>query len=938
MKTFKNIKTLFTGLFLAGTLLLSGCPGAEGGIDLPATSGGGNSGRTTEVPAELQLANINVFYANDGTRHNLINFNNPKSGAFTADDVENGEVKGRIVIEAEAKDPEVSILITWNNEGATGEKSGGMTSAAAGAATVENMPLPAGGYPLTVNVKTSKDAKSYTTVITLKAPGADASLKTLSVTKTGDTDTELLPDLGLGGGDDETFWPYVYDYAIVFKDAGDAKAALKITAEAASADSVITLTQDGNSITNPTNPAPPNASAALLSGGDGSPDGEDPDPSPAPASETEKRQYSWNVNVGDAGKAPSEIALTVTNGDVINRYWILLVPPPDTSMNEAYLSLLDFRYGNGSPAVPNFNGDVQTYNVEAPQSETTVSLKECAARGNGRADITYKTVNRETGETVGAGEQTINSLPASLTLPIAGETELVVTVTVTVPDHDDRTMVYTVKFRKSENLSAYRGTYTLTVDGTSKAASALVAVTADNTEHTATIETGTKNWSVAIDKKLGAPVKFAVMYKTSAEDSMSYRTSITAPGGSSKTGISLTFSVAGSSAGSGENNYLYVQNAEQLKTLGVAGNQNKNYYLANDIDLTTLTSDWNGPRGYAGKFNGNGKTITLELTKTEGDTGLFDQLGDGAVIENLNVVVSSPDGGLLMTAKSHFGGVVGGILSGNTTIRGVSVKGVLEYADLPSTGFLLVGALIGEVVENKTATVLVENCEADIDITVNATGIDEAFMIGVGGLIGKTSSEGNGQTVTIKNCRTGGKITINSDKGDIFAGGIDGTEGKGGRSEEKIAAKLIMENCYSSMDISVNITGQLASHVTAGGGLIGQLYNSNTGSTIKNNIALNPKVLVTSNNTSKFGSGRIVGRNSSSGTFPKDENYALSTMLTGAGSGAEAADSLLNGKGKTAAYLSESSTWNGLGFTTDNWDFTGLDIAKGVYPKLKKKN
>ncbi|MDR2660039.1 MAG: hypothetical protein LBC27_08660 [Spirochaetaceae bacterium] len=937
MKTFKNIKTLLSGFFLAGTLLLSGCPGAEGGIDLPATSGGGNSGRTG-VPEALQLNYINVFYANDSTRQNLISFNS-QSGEFKANDVD--ELKGAIAIEAEAKDPEVSILITWNNEGATGQKSGSMPSAEAGLATVENMPPPTGGYPLTVNVKTSKDTKSYTTVIALKAPGADASLANLFVTKADNTDTELLPNLGLGG--EETFWPYVYDYAIVFKDAGDANAELKITAEAASADSVITLTQDGNIITNPTNPAPPNASAALLRGGDEDPETETetPEPSPAPASETEKRQYSWNVNVGKKGTAPSEIALTVENGDVINRYWILLVPPPDTTIEEAYLSLLNFRYGNGSPAITNFNANVQTYTVEAPQSETTVLLQECAAMGSGQAAITYKTVNRETGETVGGSEGTIaiSSLPASLTLPIAGETELVVTVTVTVPAHADRTMIYTVNFRKSQNLSAYSGTYTLTVGGTATAATALVAVTADNAEHTATITKGTKNWSVAIDKELGAPVKFAVMYKTSPDDSISYRTSITAPGG--KDGIILTFSVTGSSAGSGENNSLYVQTAAQLKSLEEAANKTQNYYLANDIDLTEL--DWTGPSDYSGKFNGNGKTIKLELSNKEGYTGLFNSLGDGAEIENLNVVVSTKAdtdaGEITMTGASHFGGVIGliapatGSNSGSYRLCNIYVKGTLSYI-FANTGvnFLLAGGLIGEINANLSeGGVIIENCGADINIKITDTnGSGIVNMVGAGGLVGKT-----GGLCTVRNSYTKGSIDITTNKDrPLIAGGITASVGR--ENGNAYTTLFKMENCYSEMTISISKTANSDNTFTAAGGLIGYYNNTNNNTKVFKSVAINPEVTAVG---PQAAANRVIG-NHVSGAL--ENNYALDTMKTGTSaegavvSGGGAANGA-SGASKTPDDLKAESFWtNTLSFSESNWDFSGL--SNGQYPTLKKKN
>ncbi|MDR2658938.1 MAG: cadherin-like beta sandwich domain-containing protein [Spirochaetaceae bacterium] len=953
MNLSKSIKTLFFScVFLAGTLLLSGCPGAEGVVELPGSGETGGGGRIQAPPAELQLSNISVFYANDPAMQNLISFNSQR-GEFTAVDVD--ELNGSINIMAEAKEPDVTIQISWSNEGAE-QKSGSMTSAEVGTAAFTDMPPPArgSGYPLTVQVKTSNGAKSYTTVITLKAPGADASLETLSVKKANnvEADGELLPDLGWGEEDNPIpFWPSVYDYSIVFKGAEDAEATLKITAEAASADSRIKLSQDGGTpvdgLSTLVTP-PPDANAALLSENGGGPNGGDPETA-------EKYQYSWDVKVGEAGSEPSEIALIVTNGSVSNIYWILLVPPANTGSEDAHLSFLGFRYESGNSPIE-FKSDQLTYNVEAPQSETKVSLTACQPKGKGQAAITYKTVTTsEAGEPGEGSPQTIsiNDLPADLNLPSDSDTKLVVTITVTVPGKAEETMTYTVTFKKSGNLTAYSGTYTLQ-GGDNYNVTGLVAVTPDGTEHTVTIDKGTKNWKVAINKALGNPVKFAVIYTgKNSDDTMSYRTSITAPGG--KTGITLTFNLGGSH-GSGENSYLYVQTAAQLRTLGLPENRSKNYYLANDIDLTTLSDAWNGPDGYSGNFNGNGKTIKLELSKVgdstdlAGDTGLFTSLGNKAVIENFNIVVSTKGDGLSMKGHSHFGGVVGRILSTNNsndtyTLRNVHVSGTLKYNDLAVSGkWLIVGGLIGEIVSVPLngAVTTIENCSSNLQIIADlgANSGTSDVLLSFGGLVGKTGPVYTGNNTVIKNCYTAGLIdlSVGSDR-LIVAGGIVGDVFYHNENTKTIGFQ--MTNSYSTMDINLVKTSNNNNQQSAAGGLIGRINTEITDNKIENCFALNPRVLAIAGGN--VYNDRVIGNKLAfNGQL---SNYALKGMTTGtsvAGTTPNLENGALNtaaGLGEDVAFFNDEKNWTNADFTEANWDFTGLNIGQNIdqniYPKLK---
>jgi hypothetical protein len=381
--------------------------------------------------------------------------------------------------------------------------------------------------------------------------------------------------------------------------------------------------------------------------------------------------------------------------------------------------------------------------------------------------------------------------------------------------------------------------------------------------------------------------------------------------------------------------------------LGLERNPTTSYYLAGNIDLAGIK--WTGPNAYAAHFKGNNKTIKLELSKTAGDTALFNSLAPGAIIEDLNVVVSMEGDRLSMTDTSHFGGVVGLIQgNGNYRLSNISVSGELKYNLDNRVLWLLAGGLIGEVRSNPTITI--DNCDIDIKVDVETTAplkgqSDPPSALGIGGLIGKIGMGGG--NVTITNTRTAGEIKgvlpVNSTANDkVFtAGGLIGSDYD--EFNKRISNEtLTITNCYSAMDISITKDGTnyTPTRGTYAGGLIGYYGNGNTNSLISNSVALNPNVLAIAAG-SDAAVNRVIGKYISNGRL--SNNYALKGMITGTtGTGTAnnedgAEDgSDANGIGKTAAELSEQSFWTGLGFTTENWDFTGLNIGSEKYPTLKK--
>jgi hypothetical protein len=523
------------------------------------------------------------------------------------------------------------------------------------------------------------------------------------------------------------------------------------------------------------------------------------------------------------------------------------------------------------------------------------------------------------------------SLPsADITLPAAGSgQQLVLTVTVNIDGDADKTMVYTVVFTKPLSTNSYSGTLTIS-GGSGYNLTSLSAMTSAGASADVNVD-DESNWAVAIDKTKGDPVSFTASFLKAAEGK-SYSVTIPAPTGSSVLAFSLNSSP-------GNPVYLMVQTAEDLANMKAE----QNYLLMSDIDLnfTSLKKDWNGPTGYKGHFNGNGKTITLELSKDEGNTGLFNSLANGAIIENLNVAASTKNDTLIMTDSSHFGGVVGVIDAGGSVIlRNIFVTGSLKYS-LTNKGskYLLAGGLIGEVAGN--TKLVVENCKAYLDMNFTGNKVTaETNTLGFGSLIGKIGSNNDSASISITNSSTGGSIIgnlTNDSAQDLFAGGIVGCIGQAGEATKEL---LTISNCYSTTTIALNNNNTSTGKAVAAGGLIGRYRNGKDATVVKNSVALNPSVKAIGGTAPA--ANRIVGINTFTSNPNKGEllnNYALNTMIIGTTEPGAAVTSndapSISGSDKTDAEFKNAATWNDLGFNNDNWDFK--NIATDSFPTLKLK-
>lgn len=197
-----------------------------------------------------------------------------------------------------------------------------------------------------------------------------------------------------------------------------------------------------------------------------------------------------------------------------------------------------------------------------------------------------------------------------------------------------------------------------------------------------------------------------------------------------------------------------VSSAKEFAEMVASGS----YTLTKDIIVTEpYASD------FSGTFDGNGHTVTLNITASTANVGLFSKLAGGAVVKNVITAgsISSTEkyvGGIAGFANTYSGDVtienckntaaisgykaVGGIVGYVTGAAGVTVRGCANTGSVMGAN-RQVGGIAGTI-QNKAA---VENCYN----IGNISGFNN-----YAGIVGQNSSSA---TNTISNCYTTGTVT-----------------------------------------------------------------------------------------------------------------------------------------------------------------------------------
>jgi len=182
-----------------------------------------------------------------------------------------------------------------------------------------------------------------------------------------------------------------------------------------------------------------------------------------------------------------------------------------------------------------------------------------------------------------------------------------------------------------------------------------------------------------------------------------------------------------------------------------------NYQLTADIIVTAPYA--NEFTDFSGTFDGNGHTVTLNITASTPNVGLFSKLAGGAVVKN---VITA--GSITATGKNNVGGIAG-TADGNVTIEnckntasikgGKGAGGILGYSE-PGSGFVTISSCanmgsvsgtrkqVGGIAGNVVGTHIIRNCYNQGDISDGA------------GILGRGT-----KGVLVENCYTVGSVETN---------------------------------------------------------------------------------------------------------------------------------------------------------------------------------
>lgn len=176
----------------------------------------------------------------------------------------------------------------------------------------------------------------------------------------------------------------------------------------------------------------------------------------------------------------------------------------------------------------------------------------------------------------------------------------------------------------------------------------------------------------------------------------------------------------------------------------------------------TLTADITVTEPYAndfsGTFDGNGHTVTLNITASTANVGLFKTLSGGAVVKNVITAGS-------ISGKVNNVGGIAGTADGNVTIEnckntasikgGKGAGGILGYSE-PGSGFVTISSCanmgsvsgtrkqVGGIAGNVVGTHIIRNCYNQGDISDGA------------GILGRGT-----KGVLVENCYTVGSVETN---------------------------------------------------------------------------------------------------------------------------------------------------------------------------------
>lgn len=215
-----------------------------------------------------------------------------------------------------------------------------------------------------------------------------------------------------------------------------------------------------------------------------------------------------------------------------------------------------------------------------------------------------------------------------------------------------------------------------------------------------------------------------------------------------------------------------INDADDFRDMVAGGS----YKLAADITVTEPYAN-----DFSGTFDGNGHTVTLDITSGSANTGLFKKLVGGATVKN---VITS---GSITVNANNVGGITG---VADTELGAITISNCKNEAAIK--GNKVVGGILGGCTEDDHA-LTISACanEGNISGTRN-----------IGGICGTLEN-----AHFIKNCYNSGEVTGST---------IGGILGRGARGYSSTTDTPILENCYN--------VGNIVYSGTNGSAIVGTGY------------------------------------------------------------------------------------------------------------------
>lgn len=224
------------------------------------------------------------------------------------------------------------------------------------------------------------------------------------------------------------------------------------------------------------------------------------------------------------------------------------------------------------------------------------------------------------------------------------------------------------------------------------------------------------------------------------------------------------------------------------------------------------------PTQFLGKLDGNNKTITVCFEENQKSiwTGIFAELGDGAQVRNLNVVVDGDFNLNMASSTSIHAGVIAGCVNGTEAlIEGCTVTGTTTITRNRDTETRF-GAFVGLL---KAGTI--KNCISKLNITSETN-----YFSKVGGIVGMVGQD-SATNAIVDSCENYGTIVGANTIGGIAAYNYGTIKNSKNYGEIQSNAMFYMSG---QADISCD---------SIAGGVVGENFGTKTNDTVVGGIVQN---------------------------------------------------------------------------------------------------